>query len=390
MAEMAEKSSMEARVYAAADRLFLDCGALDAVTLADVVRQTGGRRQRVAYLLRRWYDDRTMLANLPEPAVRAAHRFTRDLFLILTLTRPRSPALVPEFAPTPAPRKVARDGSAEGAPMVQVADAPRHPAPALGNAASSPAVESTSRRGFLQGYQERRAVKQPTPVANVRPADAPPRGRTRADRTAAPPPRAPSLLDAADAADAVGERARRLSNMRKYVLSEEAERSLLPPFPVFECDWQGAAQPQVARAVAIELRAAWRPLTAKALIDTDRVPLMIKRSQLEAALVGSRITKVAGAGGYWFKNEPPPRPRKPCTSADTDHKIVREFAQLLESRAIVAIVGSATPLDRGAIAASLQPEISNLSPAWLDQWLARMKKARALVMCRGGYVVARP
>ncbi|WGD51464.1 hypothetical protein QA641_39465 [Bradyrhizobium sp. CB1650] len=397
-----DKPSTEARVYAVADALLLEHGGLDGVRLADVVSRAGGRKQNVARYLNSWRSDREMMAaRLQGPALRAAYRYTRDLLLILMLGQrpgvvvtapaasprdePPSGADAPQPTPAPEPRGAARRDAVPRSNAAASRDIAPHLAP-VG------AATNEARRTFLAGYAERVAERASNPAVNARPPDAP-KGRPRSWPTNRPPrpKRPPTRRSFARPPESPTAKAARLARIRAYVMRERADA--YPPMPVVDSDWQGAAKPKVARAVAFELRAGRRPMAAKALIKSGRIPLTTNRPyrDLAAALAGSRITRVPGRrGAYWFDYEPAPRPRKVRASDDSDAKLVREFGRLLWVRLVVAIAVSPSPLARRDIAASLEPELSDLSPVWLAQCLKRGKKAGAFEMRGGGYVIARP
>ncbi|MDE5444407.1 hypothetical protein GWG65_23740 [Bradyrhizobium sp. CSA207] len=404
-----DKPSTEARVYAAADALLLEHGGLDAVRLADVVRRAGGRKQNVARCLNRWRSDREMMAaRLPGPVLRAAYRFARDLLLILTLSeQPRARGAVTAPAAPPRDDQPSSAGAPRPIPAPQPrATARRDPVPRSNAAAlrqdlkpeGAPvgtAPNEPARRTFLAGYEERVAARTSKPAVSARPPDAP-KGRPRSWPTNRPsrPRRPPTRRAIARPPESPVVKAARLARIRAYVMRERAERADAdPPMPVVDSDWQGAAKPKVARAVAFELRAGRRPMAAKALISTGRIPLTTNRPYLDlaAALAGSRIARVPGRrGAYWFDYEAAPRPKKVWASDDTDAKLAREFGRMLWVRMVVAIAVSPSPLARRDIAASLEPELSDLSPVWLAQCLKRGKKAGALDIRGGGYVIARP
>ncbi len=398
------KPSTEARAYEAADALLLEFGSLDAVTLAEVVRRVGGRKQNVARVFNRWRTDREMMAaRLPRAALRAAHRLARDLLLILTLdAAPAPPARRAEVdkeidasearaAAGPAelrrsPGGGARRGSAPATPVARPT-----PAAAAGSLAQrAPPSERAERRTFLAGYAERVAARNAKEAVNRKPPDAP--KRKPAPAPSPRPRRAPTPRRYARAPELPAAQGARRERMRAYVMHGFWEREAADP-PVVPSDWENAARPKVARAAAIELRAARRPMTAKALVDTGRMPLTTNRPyrHLAAALTGSQIAPVAGSGGrYWFSYEAPPRRKWSWSSDDTDAKLAREFGRLLRVRLVVAIAVSPSPLARRDIAASLEPELADLSPVWLDQCLKRGKKQGALETRDGGYVMARP
>jgi hypothetical protein len=416
-----DKPSTEVRVYAAADALLLEYGSLDAVTLAEVVRRAGGRKQNVARFLNRWRIDRTMMAaGVPDAVLRLAFKFARDLFLILVLddtARARAAdgavtAPVHSEDVKPAQARASRSlpahrgrGATASGPARRTAVS--EPAPGAGAApgADLPAAEPVRRSGFLQGHQARVAASKSRPAVNARPPDAPGRrpspshpGRRAGPKRAGPkrsgpapvrPPRRESRPPETPAAKAA-----RLARIRDQVMRARAEREAAnPPVPVVEADWAGASAQKVARAVAIALRRARRPMTAKALIDGGKIPLKTHRPSrdLPAALAGSPITRVADRGGaFWFDYEPPPPPKKLWLSDDTEAKLAREFGRLMWVRLVVAIAVSPSPLKRSEIAAALEPELSDLSPVWLAQCLKRGKQQGAFATRDGGYVMARP
>lgn len=99
-------------------------------------------------------------------------------------------------------------------------------------------------------------------------------------------------------------------------------------------------------------------------------------SDLQSGAVNRNARSPCGA--------PPPRPRADAASPDTDGKITREFAHLLWVRLVVAIAVSPAPVSRRELEATLQPELTDLSPVWLNQILKCGKKQGAFAARDGG------
>lgn len=159
-----------------------------------------------------------------------------------------------------------------------------------------------------------------------------------------------------------------MARLRAFV---ERER---PTKAVADDDWKNAQSPQVARAVATELRKAGRALSAEALSDTGRIPLKMNRLYrvLPSALEGSRIER--GRGGYWFDYEDRPGKGARAPGTEPDYLIVRMVGEILWHKALVLMDTAGEPPNHAAIRAHLQPEVADLYPEWLDQQLKRAKK----------------
>jgi len=343
-------------VYAAADAEAAERGSAKKVTVAAVCRRCGGRPHEIEPLLAGWRAER---------ARRGEDR--------------RHPAPVPvpigDFLTGRAERKRNGGNDRNGGPGA--APDPEPPAPA-GGAMPLASAESD----FLAGRRMRRARMAGRVPVNVLPPGMPTakqrKGKPRKPRK--PPKPAYVRKRPKPTAEEKREQDARITAHVLRAREERLDRLVKPS------DYRDAKDPPVAKAVALELRRAGRPLMPKRLIDTGRVPFTTNRPyrDLPVALAGSRIFQTE-SGSCWFDYEPAPAGRIAVKPPDTITIFRREFADLLWERALAALRNG--PMRRAAISAALQPEIADLNPDWLAQRLKREAKAKTIAACPGGWLL---
>ncbi|AND92924.1 blr8080 [Bradyrhizobium diazoefficiens USDA 110] len=341
-------------VYAAADAEAEVRGSAKKVTVTAVCRRCGGRPHEIEPLLAGWRAERAQRGgDRPHPAP--------------------APAPIGDFLIGRAERK--RTGGNDRNRGPGEAPDPDPPAP-VGSGMPLASAESD----FLAGRRMRRARMAERVPVNVLPPGMP----TAKQRKAKPrkPPK-PAYVRKRPPKPTAEEKRERDARITTHVLRAREERlnRLVKP-----SDYRDAIDPPVAKAVALELRRAGRPLMPKRLIDTGRVPFATNRPyrDLPVALAGSRIFQTE-SGSCWFDYEPAPTKRIAVKPPDTITIFRREFADFLWERALATLRNG--PMRRAAISAALQPEITYLNPDWLPQRLKREAKAKTIVARPGGWAL---
>lgn len=332
------KTNLRARVYQAADELFIETGSLQGVGQRPVRDRAKGGSNDVGPLLDDWRASReAMLSSRPAALAAIAEEFAGRLWLMAQLLSIGSGdgVLPPPEPPPPVDRPPAARPAARTQP-------PPTKAPA------APATASTGQRRGAGNYGVFSDISRPE-----RPA-----------KTAKPS-------------------ARRVATARRFQIREAGQRLLVlvDPKPPAEpgvltaADWSGAWNEKLAEAVATILRKNGDRLRASDIhkrLPKNLRPGTVDHAQrdLQAGLSGSRIEWATG-GWFWFKDETLPKHRE---RLDTPAAEKRRKGDMLWWRIAHTIARLGRDFTQAEIEDACGVELKIFGDTWLRLRLMRMRE----------------
>ncbi|WP_398466545.1 DNA-binding protein [Tardiphaga sp.] len=330
------KNNLRARVYQAADELFIESGSLHSVGQRAVRDRAKGGSNDVGPLLDDWRASReSMLSSRPAALAAIAEEFAGRLWLMAQLlSRGSGDGIHP---PPPPPN--------DRTPMARPAARTQPPQT---KATAVPATAQTGQRRDASNYGAFSDIPRPE-----RPAKA----------------AKPS--------------AKRVATVRNFQIREAGQKLfvLVDPKPPMQpgvltaADWTGASNEKLAEAVATILRKNGDRLRASDIhkkLPKNLRPGTVDHAQrdLRAGLAGSRIEWATG-GWFWFKDEPLPKHRE---RLDTPAAERRQKGDVLWWRIAHTIAGLGRDFTQAEIEDACGDELRNFGDTWLRLRLMRMRE----------------
>ncbi|MBN9584270.1 MAG: DNA-binding protein [Afipia sp.] len=333
------KNDLRARVYQAADELFIESGSLQSIGQRAVRERAKGGSNDVGPLLDDWRASReAMLGSRPAALAAIAEEFAGRLWLMAQLMS---------------------GGSGDSARPL-----PAQPLPAAPPPTTRPA---------------QRTRPAPTKTGSAAPT-AEPTGRLRGAGNVGlfselPRPERP--------AKAPKPSAKRVATVRNFKIREAGQKLFvlvdpkppLQPGVLTEADWTGARDEKLAEAVATILRKNGDRL--RAFDIHKRLPKNLRpgtrdhaQRDLKLGLFGSRI-EWANGGWFWFKGEPLPKHRMTLGTPAAEK---RRQGDVLWWRIAHTIAGLGRDFTQAEIEDACGDEIRNFGDTWLRLRLTRMRE----------------